>query len=100
MLTNKITKKRYIGKSHDLVERIVSYHSKDYLKSKKNSLICKALLKFGSANFKFTIIEYCDQDIISRREQHFIDKLKPQYNIRRSVHKENNTKNDIKKKEP
>jgi group I intron endonuclease len=43
--------------------------------------INKALLKYGYAVFQLEILEYCDpMDVISR-EQHYLDKLKPEYNI-------------------
>lgn len=85
MITNNINKKRYVGKSKNLLDRIDSYGSLTYLMSKPNSKICKALMKFGYANFSFTIIEHCHDYMLSKREQHFINTLKPQYNIRKSV---------------
>lgn len=87
MLTNKITKKIYIGKSTNLRARFYEYfspHLKDYASS---SLICKALIKFGFNNFSLSILEYCKPDILLAKEQFFITALKPQYNIRKSVSK-------------
>lgn len=85
MITNKVTKKRYVGKSHDLLDRIKDYLSKDYLTTKHNSNICKALLSFGYSNFSITILEHCQTYKLRDREQHFINELKPQYNIRKVV---------------
>lgn len=45
------------------------------------SLICKALLKYGYAGFRLEILEYCSSSIVLDREQFFIDKLNPEYNI-------------------
>jgi group I intron endonuclease len=45
------------------------------------SLICKALLKYGYAGFRLEIIEYCPISIVLDREQFYIDKLNPEYNI-------------------
>lgn len=88
MITNKITKKKYIGKSKDLLERINSYLNTNFIKSKGNSKIHKALLKFGYDNFSFTILEHCDISLLSQREQLYINQFKPQYNIKKSVYKE------------
>lgn len=86
MLTNKITKKKYIGKSSDLQSRFVNYFSKGFLDTNKGgSLIYRHLLKFGFENFSLTILEYCPIDDLQSREQYFIDVLKPLLNIRKDV---------------
>jgi len=86
MIENKITKKRYIGKSTNLLNRIKNYFDNNFLKSKP-TIINRALIKFKLSNFKFTILEYCDTSVLSEREQFYIDKYKPQYNIRKTVFK-------------
>lgn len=45
------------------------------------SFICKALLKYGYAGFRLEILEYCPSSIVLDREQFYIDKLNPEYNI-------------------
>ena len=50
----------------------------------KNSLIHKALLKYGYYDFKLEILEYCDTVNCIEREQFYraaLDLLKPEYNI-------------------
>ena len=50
----------------------------------KNSLIHKALLKYGYSNFKLEILEYCDTVNCIEREQFYraaLDLYKPNYNI-------------------
>lgn len=94
MLTNTITKKRYIGKSGNLLDRFRNYSSQNFLKEQQNSLICKALLKFGLSNFSVVILETDKDSSLNEREQYFIDAFKPQYNIRKGVKKSpNNLKN-------
>lgn len=44
-------------------------------------LICKSLLKYGYSKFRLEILEYCDRSDLIKREQHYIDILKPKYNI-------------------
>jgi group I intron endonuclease len=38
-------------------------------------------IKYGYSNFKLIILEYCDTSVIIKREQYYIDELKPDYNI-------------------
>src|SRR5438477_10959207 len=44
-------------------------------------MIFKALLKYGHSKFTLEILEYCDSKDLIKREQYYIDLLKPQYNI-------------------
>ena len=46
-----------------------------------NSLICRALLKYGSSNFSLEILEYCEPADAKSREQYYLDILDPDYNI-------------------
>ena len=53
--TNKINGKSYIGSSIDLSKRFLLYYRISYLNSeltKGNSIIYKAILKYGYSNFK------------------------------------------------
>jgi group I intron endonuclease len=43
--------------------------------------IYKAISKYGYANFRLEILEYCLTDIIIEREQYYLNLLKPEYNI-------------------
>jgi group I intron endonuclease len=49
---------------------------KDY-----SMVICKALIKYGHANFSLEILEYCSPEDLIKREQYYLDRLKPEYNI-------------------
>jgi group I intron endonuclease len=44
-------------------------------------LIHKALLKHGYSVFKLEILEYCEINNTIDREQYYINKLRPEYNI-------------------
>ena len=92
MLTNKVTKQIYIGLSTDLSKRFKNYFSLSYLKSKANSIINSALIKYKYSNFSLTILEYCDKSDLKIREQFYIDKLNPQYNILKGAGKSLNSK--------
>lgn len=44
-------------------------------------IIYKALLRYGYAAFRLEILEFCTQEELMEREQFYIDKYKPEYNI-------------------
>jgi group I intron endonuclease len=49
--------------------------------TKGNSIISSSLLKYGYANFSLEILEYCDPIDAIKREQYYLDLIKPEYNI-------------------
>jgi group I intron endonuclease len=71
----------YIGQSTDLSKRFRKYFTISYIKSRKELIISRALIKYGYANFSVSILEYCDRCDLTAREQHYLDKFNPQYNI-------------------
>ena len=86
MFTNKINKKKYVGKSKNLFERFKNYNWQSKDVTKYNTNINRAFSKYGLSNFSVTLLEYCKEKDLGLREQHYIDKIKPQYNIRKSVY--------------
>ena len=66
-----------------LNDRFRQYFNHSYLSSSKRgaSLICKALLKYGYIGFRLEILEYCPSSIVLAREQFYLDKFNPEYNI-------------------
>lgn len=80
---HKDSGKSYIGSSIILSDRFRRYFNHSYLSSSKRgaSLICKALLKYGYAGFRLEILEYCPNTIVLVREQFYLDKFNPEYNI-------------------
>jgi group I intron endonuclease len=80
---HKDSGKSYVGSSSMLNDRFRRYFNHSYLSSSKRgaSLICKALLKYGYGRFRLEILEYCPSSIVLDREQFYIDKLNPEYNI-------------------
>jgi len=57
MLTNKITKKYYIGMSTNLKIRLESYFNEKRLNNNRSLIIHKALLKYGLYKFSLSILE-------------------------------------------
>src|SRR5690606_36641858 len=79
MWINKINGKRYVGSAKNLKSRLLVYYN--YKKLQENMSINKALLKYGYASFSFIVLEYCSQEVLVQREQHYLDLLQPEYNI-------------------
>lgn len=83
-ILNLVNGKSYVGSSSNIARRFREYLSINYLESqleKGRSNICTALLKHGYSSFQLEILEYCTSDKAIEREQYFLDKLKPEYNI-------------------
>lgn len=81
---NLITGMSYVGSAVDLSRRLRDYFSLKFLEKeilKNNSIIYRALLKYGYENFSLEIIEYCDKISVINKEQYYIDLLKPEYNL-------------------
>lgn len=54
-------------------------------KSRGNSHIRNALLKYGYSKFSLEILEYCEGSETIRKEQKYLDLLNPEYNILKSA---------------
>jgi len=48
---------------------------------RNRSVISNSLLKYDYFKFSLDILEYCDSNILIKREQYYIDILYPEYNI-------------------
>jgi group I intron endonuclease len=51
------------------------------IKVRGSIIIYRALLKYGYSNFSLEILEYCGSNVLKKREQYYINILKPEYNI-------------------
>lgn len=81
---NLINGKSYIGSSSNLGERLYRYYKLDYLLgvlARSRSNIISSLLKYGYSSFRLEILEYCSREDLLKKEQDYIDGLKPEYNI-------------------
>ena len=77
---NLINGKTYLGSSVNLSKRFVKYYD-DAALAKNNMLINKAIIKYGRDKFSLDIMEYCLIKDLIKREQYYIDVLRPEYNI-------------------
>lgn len=78
-ITNNINQKQYIG----LTRRSNPYDRwKEYLKDSKSNSQCnihRAIRKYGENNFKFRVIEECNDDKVEEREIYYIQKFNTFY---------------------
>jgi group I intron endonuclease len=106
LMTNLINGKKYVGSSAIMLRRLKEYLNPLYLErnlEKGNSKLLRALLKYGYSNFEFKILEMFEPPflpllptlhgcevrapraelrmLLLAREQYFLDKIKPEYNI-------------------
>jgi Fic family protein len=65
----------------DLRRRFKEYFNINHLLRNKDLVICVALAKYGYSQFSVEIIEYCDVPDLLKREQYYLDLIKPDYNI-------------------
>jgi len=78
---NKVNGNSYVGSGLSLYKRISNYYQPSYFKREANLLIVKAIKKHGLENFALVILEYTDAKILIEREQYWIDKIEPAYNM-------------------
>lgn len=70
--TNIINGKRYIGQSVDIEGRY-KHHIRSSKEDIPKTLIDKAIAKYGLANFRFEILEYCSKEELDEREIYWIN---------------------------
>jgi len=77
---NNLNGKTYIGSSINLSVIFYTSYSLRYL-AKSNRPMERALLKYGFSNFSLEILDYCNYEDLLKREQYYLDTLKPEYNV-------------------
>ncbi len=71
-LTNKINGKIYVGRTVNL-----RWRKSKHKRTVTNTLVSRAINKYGWENFVLEILEHCDPVDIIQREQYYLDTLKP-----------------------
>jgi group I intron endonuclease len=80
-IVNIINNNIYIGSAVTLNRRF-SQHIRQLNTNKHyNNKLQNSWNKYTEINFNFIIIEYCEKDKLIIREQHYIDKENPNFNI-------------------
>ena len=78
---NNINGKYYIGSAVCLYSRLRDYDQSWYARVNENTLIMRAIAKYGMDNFTIVILEFTTTEIARTTEQTFINTYKPEYNI-------------------
>lgn len=84
ILINTVTKDCYIGSSYNIGNRKSKHFSLLKHNKHQNSLIQDSYNIYGELNFKLGVLEFVTNDL-STREQYYIDKYNPKFNITRDV---------------
>lgn len=72
-ITNLINEKSYVGKTSFSLEKRFQEHCRDALKNdKEHRPLYSAFNKYGVENFNIELIEECEDDVSSLREQYWI----------------------------
>lgn len=80
-IVNNVNGHIYIGSAVDLDGRKRTHLNRLRGNYHHSKIMQRAWLKYGEVNFSFLLIELCDKDKLIEREQYWIDKLNPIYNI-------------------
>lgn len=82
-IRNLVNGNLYIGQSADLYTRMMAHLSSLRSHTHNSVVIQRAYDKYGEDNFVFEVLVHCEKDELTKYEQHFVDTLNPQYNIRK-----------------
>lgn len=92
--TNNVNNKRYVGSTNNLKRRVGEYLNTNRLEkelARGESIIYKAMIKYGYSSFGFEVLEYIDlsglatdkqkSEVLEQAEQKYLDDIMPEYNI-------------------
>ena len=94
-IKNLVNDDVYIGSAMDFYQRKKKHFNSLKNKNHHSRYLQNAVNKYGIENFEFGILEYCTESLLER-EQYFVNKLNPVYNITRDII--NNTPSEESKK--
>ena len=76
LITNLINNKKYVGKTTQDIEKRWKEHINDSKREKcEIRPLYRAIRKYGKDNFKIEELEKCNTEVLSDREQYWINKL-------------------------
>lgn len=80
-ITNQVNGKKYIGSAANLQQRWWAHQSALRLQKHHNRYLQRAFDKHGEEAFVFSMLEKVESAMLLKREQQYLDMLKPEYNI-------------------
>lgn len=84
-ITNTVNGKFYIGSSANIKGRLSNHKSRLIRDKHANIHLQRSFNKVGIENLKFEILAKTPAEYLIKLEQFFIDKLKPEFNIRKEA---------------
>lgn len=84
-IENKVNHKVYIGSSKNIYQRLLKHFALLRHNKHENAHLQNAWNKYGEKSFEWTVIEKCENSILTEREQYCIDLFGAEYNITKKV---------------
>lgn len=81
LITNTITRGRYVGSSINVDLRVIQHKSDLKCQRHSNIILQRSYNKYGIEAFKFERLISCPSEYTIKLEQWFINTFKPEYNI-------------------
>ncbi len=85
VIRNLINNKIYIGSSINIYQRLHKHRTQLIRNKHQNCVIQNSVNKYGIDNFECFVIEQCSEELLTNREQYYIDLLSPRLNIMKKV---------------
>ncbi len=85
MIQNVVTKDCYIGSSINLKGRWAKHSALLNHNHHENPFLQSSFNKYGKENFTYTVMEFCGEEELRIREQYYVDKLNPMFNLIKDV---------------
>lgn len=84
-IENTISKKKYVGSSINAYKRLIQHRSLLRGGYHSNRIISNSWKKNGELAFECYLLEKVSSELLTEREQFWIDKLNPEFNITKEV---------------
>ena len=84
-IENIVNHKTYIGSSKNIYQRLLKHFALLRHNKHENAHLQSAWNKYGEKSFQWFVIEYCDNEYLTQKEQESIDLFGAEYNITRKV---------------
>lgn len=81
MIRSLIDDRLYIGSAFCFRKRFTSHRERIEKNLHRNARLQNFVLKYGSDSLEFSIVEVCEKEVLLIREQHYLDTLRPAFNI-------------------
>lgn len=98
IIKNLINDKVYVGKSKNINQRKNTHFNALRLNKHSNQHLQNSYNKYGKDNFEFSVLEYCDESLLSIKEMYYIELYKNNYNIIQSIDNRQNFSQEMRHK--